>query len=71
MADISMCHNDGCPRRNNCYRYTAPVNEHWQVYATFPDEGDSYDECEHFVDNKDYRNSKHTATPFQHLYRPK
>lgn len=35
MADITMCMNDGCPDRDNCYRATATPNEHWQSMAMF------------------------------------
>lgn len=34
MADISKCNGDGCPKKDNCYRYTAPSSEHWQAYFT-------------------------------------
>ncbi len=32
MADITMCEGDHCPVKDNCYRYTAPVNEYMQSY---------------------------------------
>lgn len=32
MVDITMCVGEGCPLREECYRYKAPVNEHWQAY---------------------------------------
>lgn len=35
MADISMCLNHECPLKDRCYRYIAPVNEHWQSYMDF------------------------------------
>jgi hypothetical protein len=32
MTDISKCKGDGCPIRNNCYRYTAPAEPRWQSF---------------------------------------
>ena len=25
MSDITKCHGDACPKRNDCYRYTSPA----------------------------------------------
>lgn len=43
MPDISMCKNEKCPLRQDCYRFTAKPNEH-QSYAEF-DEAN----CEYFI----------------------
>lgn len=32
MADITMCEGTGCKRKEECYRFTAKVNEHRQTY---------------------------------------
>jgi len=49
MADISMCLNKDCPKKEQCYRFTAPPDEPYQWYSEFkPDENG---ECEDFVDN--------------------
>ena len=32
MADITMCSGEGCPRKKQCYRYTAPKSNFWQSY---------------------------------------
>lgn len=37
MADITMCFGkddkgQDCVLRNDCYRFTAPENPHWQAY---------------------------------------
>jgi hypothetical protein len=32
MADITMCKGTNCPQKEECYRYTAPVNEYRQSY---------------------------------------
>lgn len=36
MADITMCTGENCERKEECYRYTAPVNPHWQAYFVKP-----------------------------------
>ena len=38
MADITKCTNQTC-KNMTCYRKTAPVNEFWQSYSYFGDEG--------------------------------
>jgi len=68
MVDISMCGNEKCPRRKNCYRFTAEPNQHWQTYGSFPAEGDSFDECEYFWNNKDHDNSGWNRGTFNYLY---
>jgi hypothetical protein len=34
--DITKCYGEGCPVRNNCYRFTASANEMWQSYFAEP-----------------------------------
>jgi len=47
MPDISMCANQTCPKRNECYRFTATPSPYRQSYASFqPKPGDS--QCEYF-----------------------
>jgi hypothetical protein len=51
MPDISMCKNEECPLRNQCYRYTA-VPEVYQSYASFkPDENGK---CDYFIEMAQY-----------------
>lgn len=39
MPDISMCPNNACPAKYDCYRYTATPSEFRQAYMDFkPDE---------------------------------
>jgi hypothetical protein len=53
MPDISMCSNDTCPLKDNCYRHTATPNEYRQSYAKFEWEViDIIAYCEYFIDNK-------------------
>ena len=49
MPDISMCLGTGCPKKDECYRYTAKPTPHWQSYFCKPPIKDG--ECEYFWDN--------------------
>jgi len=54
MTDISKCTNTDCPSHQECWRFLAPGNEHWQAYAAFqPNEGE--DKCEYFMDAKEWK----------------
>jgi hypothetical protein len=36
MSDISKCNGTDCPLRENCWRFRAPADKHYQAYvATF------------------------------------
>jgi len=55
MPDISMCSNDTCPLREQCYRFTAEPNPYRQSYGTFkPEIDEDKVECKYFIDNKKY-----------------
>lgn len=45
MPDISMCANNECPHKGECYRYTAVPDPYAQSYTNF--EPNEYGECEH------------------------
>jgi hypothetical protein len=32
MADITKCKGEGCPVKENCYRFTALADEYYQSY---------------------------------------
>ena len=51
MADISMCVGTGCPLASECYRHTAPQNQHWQTFFTFVPYDHPSKSCEMFWDN--------------------
>lgn len=34
MSDITMCEGGSCPLKESCYRFRAPVNEHYQSWYT-------------------------------------
>ena len=52
MADITMCIDMKCPRKHECYRFTAPWNQWRQsVFAESPREEDSMYYCKEFWDN--------------------
>lgn len=38
MSDICKCKNKKCPKKEYCYRWTAPEG-HWQTYAYFNADG--------------------------------
>lgn len=59
MADITMCHGEGCPQKESCYRYLATPNEYWQSYFTNPPiEADG--NCEYFWEVKNEKPSSNT-----------
>ena len=44
--DISMCANEVCAKKLDCYRFIATPNPHRQTYAGFDaDDCESYIEC--------------------------
>ena len=46
MPDITMCRDDGCPKKDTCYRYTAEPTPRRQSYFSEPPlEGE---ECEYY-----------------------
>lgn len=57
MADISMCINEECPLKENCYRYTAPAAEFWQAYGDFEYFINDKKQvvCDHYWDNSAQR----------------
>ena len=47
MPDITMCHGDNCPQKENCYRFMATANPYRQSYfveVPFKEDG----ECDHY-----------------------
>ncbi len=49
MPDITMCRGEHCPKKEDCYRYTAAPSLQRQSYFVKPPcEGKSYTECEYF-----------------------
>lgn len=54
MPDISMCQNEACPLKKNCYRYTARPSSFLQTYGYFkPDEEGK---CDHYwPQSKNYK----------------
>lgn len=43
MSEITMCNNENCPKKNECYRYLA-IPDEYQMYANFQYNG----QCEQF-----------------------
>jgi len=50
MPDISMCSNDECPARMQCYRFTATPSQR-QAYAGFRTPR-HLEHCKYFISNK-------------------
>lgn len=49
MTDITKCRGDGCPIKDNCYRYTAPSSEMQSYFIEIPFEiKDEIFECNMF-----------------------
>ncbi len=62
MPDISLCDGGSCPRKQECYRFTAkPDPGEWQVYFSVP----PYDyqdakACDLFMPNQEVPSSTST-----------
>jgi hypothetical protein len=57
MADITMCDNKECILKEECYRFTAPVNEYRQSYfAETPKQVEG--KCPEFWNNEGYTKNK-------------
>ena len=53
MADITMCKDAECPKRETCYRYQAEPNPYWQSY--FRNTPRTGTECEFYYEQKKER----------------
>ena len=51
MADITMCRDETCRRKERCYRFTARATPEYQAY--FVDSPRKEKVCEYFSDNQD------------------
>ena len=66
MADITMCNDYSCPLKENCYRYTATANEHYQMYLTsspwlyHDEDGQKVVKCKYFWDNINQNQDEHS-----------
>jgi hypothetical protein len=47
MADIEKCPGEGCKKKKDCWRHTAP-NSHHQAWGQTPD---NPEECDKYWDN--------------------
>jgi hypothetical protein len=47
MPDITMCNGEGCPLKENCYRFTATPSEYSQSYFIEIPYDNEYERCEH------------------------
>lgn len=51
MADITMCQDKECPKRNECYRFTAKVNQWRQSYFIDKVRELGKSKCKYFTPN--------------------
>jgi hypothetical protein len=51
MADITMCHGDGCEKRDKCYRYTAHPDRYMQSYFAEVPWNEVTRKCKYFWNN--------------------
>ena len=47
MPDISMCKNETCKLKKECYRYMAEPSKYWQTYADI--KPNKKGECDYFI----------------------
>jgi len=47
MPDISMCKNEACPKKEQCYRYKATSFDRFQTWAYFEPDNNLF--CEYFM----------------------
>ena len=55
MPDISMCAGGNCPKKQDCYRYTAKPSEYRQSYFSEVPYDVKEQTCEMFWDNSEYK----------------
>ena len=58
MADISKCLGTDCPKKENCYRFTAP-NSYLQSYFSKPPIKEN-GECEYYWPLKPEKNDRNS-----------
>jgi len=51
MADITMCNDDECPKKEYCYRFTAEPNPYRQAYFMYSPK--QMDGCPEYVRNEE------------------
>lgn len=61
MADITMCDGTGCPRKAQCYRYTARPSQRQSYFAKVPLNVDG--SCDHFWTSEEVAPQKDLTAP--------
>jgi hypothetical protein len=46
--DISLCHGEDCPSKNDCYRFRAEPSGHRQAWSNFDDMRQGAGRCDSF-----------------------
>jgi hypothetical protein len=59
MADIAMCKQQDCEKKDTCYRYIATPNKHYQSYLWFDPRNrkDSEEYCPVYWDIEERNNA--------------
>ncbi len=65
MPDITMCSDETCPMKMECYRYRAIPDKHMQTY--FLDSPRKGDECDYFTSIKGWGNLRNINEPAEKL----
>ena len=55
MPDITMCLNEDCQKKDDCYRYTAKPTPYMQSYADFGRSEVDLQDCKMFWDNSEQK----------------
>lgn len=58
MPDITMCKDQDCPKKDNCYRFTATPDELQIYYVNSPWFNN---QCEFFWDNQHHETIRRTS----------
>jgi hypothetical protein len=57
MADITMCEGNDCPKKQQCYRFTAEKNPYRQAYF-FQHPLQKNGDCDEFIKIHEVKNEK-------------
>lgn len=73
MADIAMCDNKSCVKKQDCYRYTSPKNPHRQAYGYFEPfqyimpNGTVMHKCINYISNKEGKKWTKNPSPARQI----
>lgn len=53
MADITMCNDQQCPKKDTCYRFIAPACPYMQSYYSVSPRKEASEECDDYWEVRD------------------